>query len=94
MTWLAFLFIAIFGTILPFIFYFKALERMEASRVSITSTLEPVVAGIVAFLFIGESMGMLQVVGGALVVTGIVLLQRSPTPELTHRAVSDGGPLS
>jgi len=76
-TWLAFVYIAVFGTILPFVLYFKGLERMEASRVSITSTLEPVVAGVVAYVFIGETMGFLQIFGGALVLVAIVLLQQS-----------------
>ena len=93
LTWLAFLYIALLGTLVPFVLYFKALERIEASRASITSTLEPVIAGVVAFIFIGEKMGFLQVVGGALVVGGIILLQRSPTPEMVHRPVQDGGAL-
>jgi drug/metabolite transporter (DMT)-like permease len=91
--WLAFLFIAVFGTIVPYVLYFKSLERLEASRVSITSTLEPVVAGVIAYFFIGETMEFLQIMGGILVITAIVLLQQSPTPELTHRPVQDGGPL-
>jgi len=93
LTWLAFLYITLLGTLVPFVLYFKALERIEASRVSITSTLEPVVAGVVAFIFIGEKMGFLQMVGGALVIAGIILLQRSPTPEAAHRAVQNGGAL-
>ena len=80
-TWLAFLYVTVLGTIVPFLLYLKALERMEASRVSITSALEPVIAGVVAFLFIGEKMGPLQILGGALVIAAIILLQRSPTPE-------------
>lgn len=93
LTWLAFLYVALLGTIVPFVFYLEALKRMEASRVSITSTLEPMVAGVVAFLFIGENMSPLQLVGGVLVIGAIILLQRSPTPELAHRPVQDGGAL-
>lgn len=89
--WLAFLYIVVFGTIAPFVLYLKALEYMEASRVSITSTLEPFFAGLIAFLFIGETMGALQVLGGALVIAGIILLQRSPTPEAAHHTVHDVG---
>jgi len=93
LTWLAFVYVAVLGTSVPFVFYFKSLEHLEASRASITSTLEPVIAGIVAFLFIGEKMGFLQMAGGILVITAIILLQRSPTPDAVHHAVSDGGPL-
>ena len=85
-TWLALLYITVMGTIVPFVLYLKALEKMEASRVSITSALEPVVAGAVAFLFLGEAMGPLQTLGGGLVIAGIILLQRSPGrgPEQWH----------
>jgi drug/metabolite transporter (DMT)-like permease len=92
-TWLAFAYITVMGTIIPFVFYLLALEVMEASRVSITSTIEPVLAGVVAFIFLGEKMGPMQVLGGILVIGGIILLQRSPTPELTHRPVQNGGAL-
>jgi drug/metabolite transporter (DMT)-like permease len=77
--WLAFICIAILGTIVPFISYFKSLEGLEASRVVITSTFEPVVAGVASFLFLAEAMDILQLLGGALVLTAIVLLQRSPS---------------
>lgn len=91
--WLAFLYVAVLGTTVPFVLYLQALRYMEASRVSITSTFEPVFAGVVAFVFLSERMGFLQVVGGLLVITAIILLQRSPTPELAHHTVPDGGPL-
>jgi len=78
-TWLLFVYVALFGTILPFVLYFEALKRMEASRVSITSTLEPVIAGVVAYLFVGETMSLFQIIGGVLVLSGIVLLQQSPS---------------
>jgi len=78
--WLGFAYIAVFGTTVPFVLYFEGLNRMEASRVSITSTLEPVVAGVAAFFFVGEKMSILQVLGGILVLIGIILLQRNPSP--------------
>jgi drug/metabolite transporter (DMT)-like permease len=92
LVWLTFLYVTVFGTIVPFVFYFVALSRLEASRVSITSTLEPVVAGVVAFLFIGEKMGFLQVLGGILVIAAIVVLQRSHAPELPHHPVPNDHP--
>jgi drug/metabolite transporter (DMT)-like permease len=89
LTWLAFLYVTVLGTVVPFVLYFMSLAHLEASRTSITSTLEPVVAGVVAFIFLGEKMGFLQMIGGALVITAIILLQRSPSPEPAHRPVQD-----
>jgi drug/metabolite transporter (DMT)-like permease len=82
--WLAFAYVAVFGTVLPFVLYFEGLKRMEASRVSITSTLEPVVAGVAAYFFVGETMAFLQIFGGVLVLAGIVLLQQSPSSPTPH----------
>lgn len=84
LTWLAFGYIGVFGTIIPFVLYFEALKRLEASRVSITSTLEPVVAGVAAYFFVGERMAPLQILGGILVLAGIVLLQQGPAPLIPH----------
>jgi len=73
--WIAFLYIAIFSTLIPFGFYFKGIERVRATRTSITATWEPVVAGIAAYIVLGEVLQPLQVLGGIGVIAAIVLLQ-------------------
>lgn len=69
------LYIAVGGTILPFGLYYEGINRIRATRASITSTLEPIMAGIFSFLFLGEVMAPLQILGGAFVIGAIVLLQ-------------------
>jgi len=73
--WMAFLYIAIFSTLIPFGLYFKGIERIRATRASITATWEPVVAGMTAYFVLGEVLSPLQVVGGFGVIAAIVLLQ-------------------
>jgi drug/metabolite transporter (DMT)-like permease len=73
--WLAFLFIALFATLIPFGFYFKGMERIRATRASITSTWEPVVASLTAFLVLGETLHPWQVAGGISVIAAVILLQ-------------------
>ncbi len=73
--WIAFLYIAIFSTLIPFGLYFKGIERVRATRASITATWEPVVAGITAYFVLGEILFPLQVLGGIGVIAAIVLLQ-------------------
>ncbi|OGP78645.1 MAG: hypothetical protein A2V86_12340 [Deltaproteobacteria bacterium RBG_16_49_23] len=73
--WIAFLYIAIFSTLIPFGFYFKGMERIRATRASITSTWEPVVAGVAAYFVLGEVLYPLQVLGGIGVIAAVVLLQ-------------------
>jgi len=73
--WMAFFYIAIFSTLIPFGFYFKGVERIRAARASITATWEPVVAGFTAYLVLSETLYPLQVLGGIGVIVAIVLLQ-------------------
>ncbi|MGD2013923.1 MAG: EamA family transporter [Desulfobacterales bacterium] len=76
--WGCIAFIGIFGTIFPFGLYFKGIKRIKPTNASITATLEPISAGVVAALFLGEVMVPLQIVGGLIVIGSIVLLQLDP----------------
>jgi drug/metabolite transporter (DMT)-like permease len=73
--WIALLYIAIFSALIPFGFYFEGMKRIRATRASITSTWEPVVAGIAAYFILGEVLYPLQVLGGMGVIAAVVLLQ-------------------
>jgi len=83
--WMAFLYIAIFSTLIPFGLYFKGIERVRATRASITATWEPVVAGITAYFILEEVLFPLQVLGGIGVIAAIILLQmaKEKTPSST-----------
>ncbi len=63
------------GTILPFGLMIAALRFVSAPRASIIAMLEPVAATVVAWLWLGETLGPAQLGGGALVLAGIVLAQ-------------------
>ena len=78
--WGLIVFIGIFGTIFPFGLYFKAIKRIKPTNASITATLEPISAGVIAALFLGEVMVPLQIMGGLIVITSIIILQ-SNTPD-------------
>jgi drug/metabolite transporter (DMT)-like permease len=68
-------FIALGGTILPIGFYFKGIQLIRSTQASITATLEPVSAGVISYLLLGEKMGPLQILGGLLVLAAIIWLQ-------------------
>jgi len=68
-------FIATFGTVIPFGLYFKGINIIRATHASVTATLEPISAGVMATVFLGEVMQPLQVIGGLIVILSIVLLQ-------------------
>ena len=69
------LFIGICGTIFPFGLYFEGVKRIQPTHASITATLEPMSAGIIATVFLGEVMAPLQIIGGLIVIVSIILLQ-------------------
>ena len=72
------LFIGICGTIFPFGLYFEGIKRIQPTHASITATLEPISAGIIATVFLDEVMMPLQIVGGLLVIVSIIILQLKP----------------
>lgn len=79
--WAIFFLIGSAGTVLPFALYTFGLTYLPATQVSIISTMEPVVAAAAGLLFLGEILDWPQLVGGAVVVTGVVLVQqRSAAP--------------
>lgn len=73
--WLLVLYIALFGTLVPFGLYFLGINLIRSTRASITATLEPITAGFVSFFFLGEKLEMLQILGGLLVIASVILLQ-------------------
>jgi drug/metabolite transporter (DMT)-like permease len=74
-TWGWIVFVAVVGAILPFGLYYEGISRIRATRASITSTLEPIMAGVLSFIFLGEVLAPLQILGGVLVISSIILLQ-------------------
>jgi len=84
-TWGLILYLASFATVLPFGLYLMSLRHLEASRTNLTSTLEPVVAAALAWLVLGERLGPVQILGGAAVLGGLILLQVEQAP-LARRA--------
>lgn len=73
--WALALFTILLGTIASFGLSIAALRHLEATRVGITMTLEPVVATFVAWAWLDETLATPQLIGGAVVLTGILLAQ-------------------
>ena len=67
--------VVIIATVIPYLFSVGAVRLIPAARVGLTSTSEPVIAAVAAWLLIGQSLEVLQVVGGLIVVAGILVAQ-------------------
>ncbi len=65
------------GTIVPFSLSIAALKHLPATTVGIVATIEPVVAAVVAWVWLGEALVAVQIAGGVVVLVGIVLAETS-----------------
>lgn len=69
------LYVGLAGTLLPFLLFAWGLQRVRAERASIAATLEPVVAALVAWVWLGQALSPVQVLGGVLVVGAVLSLR-------------------
>ena len=72
-TWL-FLFLSAMATGLSWLFYFKALETGDVSRVAPIDKLSVPITILLAVLLLGESLSWKVVLGGALITLGTIVL--------------------
>lgn len=73
--WALVAFIVVIGTMVTFSLLTGSLRHISATRASIVATLEPVVATVIAWAWLGESFGPTQLLGGAIVIAGILVAQ-------------------
>jgi drug/metabolite transporter (DMT)-like permease len=73
--WALILWVIVLGSIVPFTLIVAGLRHVSATRVGIAAMLEPVVATIVAWAWLQESLSPVQLAGAAVVLVGILLAQ-------------------
>jgi drug/metabolite transporter (DMT)-like permease len=71
--WLLLVWIVLLGTVAPFALMFVALGRIGAPRAGLFGTAEPVLAGVVAWVVLGEVLSPAQLAGASVVFAGILL---------------------
>ena len=67
--------VIVVGTLLPFICMVAALRHIPAPRAAVVATLEPLLAGVFAWLILGEELAAVQLAGGAAVLAAVVWVQ-------------------
>ncbi|WP_435591693.1 EamA family transporter [Nocardia sp. bgisy118] len=73
--WLVLLALAVAGTVLPYLAGLRALRDLPAALAGVLSLVEPLVAAVLAWLLLGQSLGPTQLAGAAILLTGAVLVQ-------------------
>ncbi len=70
------LYLAVAGTLVPYILHTWALSLVEAYRISVVSLVEPVAAVALARIFLGEVLTPMQLVGAALILSAALVSSR------------------
>jgi len=66
----------VFVTVVPFLLLAEGIRRIGASREALITTIGPPVTLVLAFFLLGESMTWIQLAGSALVILGVLVLER------------------
>jgi drug/metabolite transporter (DMT)-like permease len=69
-------YVAVLGTLVPFVCIVGAVREVPASRVAVVATLEPVLAAAFAWPIHGQHLAAIQLLGGAIVVGAVIWVQR------------------
>lgn len=78
--WPDLLIAGLLGAGFPSLLFLVAIRLIGPVRTGILAMLEPVTGTVLAALILGETLGPIQLVGGALVIAAGVILQRAPGP--------------
>ncbi|WP_330182835.1 EamA family transporter [Nocardia sp. NBC_01503] len=85
--WLVLLTLAIAGTVLPYLAGLLALRDLPPALASVLAVVEPLVATALAWLLLGQSLELPQMVGAVIMLFGAMLVQLT-SPE-TAQAIPD-----
>jgi drug/metabolite transporter (DMT)-like permease len=84
--------LTVFSTVMPIVCFFAGLALVGPSTASIASTIEPPVTVGLAWLVFGETLGSVQLVGGAFVLSAVVLLQWRKASSSSRSRSADSPP--
>ena len=72
--WVALIWLGALGTAVAYLIFFRVIERWGATRTTLVTYVIPVVAIVLGFLFLDERLRPLELVGAALIIAGVVLV--------------------
>jgi drug/metabolite transporter (DMT)-like permease len=86
--WTALAWVVVLGTLAPYALEVAALRHVPATTTGIIGMCEPVVAAAIAWLWLDQVLSPVQLLGGALVLVGVTLVQLTG-PASTDAAAPD-----
>ena len=88
--WLALLMLAVAGTVLPYLAGLRALRDLPSALASVLALVEPLVAAVLAWMLLGQALGLMQLAGAVVLLTGAVLVQLAGPKPLPDGPMSPG----
>jgi drug/metabolite transporter (DMT)-like permease len=83
LAWLGVAYTILFTYVLGNVLWFNAIGRVGANRASLYANLQPFLGAAFAVVTLGETMGALQLIGGAVIAAGILLArERRPAASI------------
>jgi len=88
--WGGILGIGLISCVLPNVLYMCGLQKLEAGHAAILATIEPVVAAIVSFLFLGETFTLQKLLGIVLILSAVPVLNHNKKAGATEGKETSG----
>jgi drug/metabolite transporter (DMT)-like permease len=90
--WLALAFMGVFGTAIAYVWFYDGVSAIGPARTAVFINLVPVVAITLGVLLLGEKLQASMIVGAAMVVSGVWIINRAPaTPVAATSTASRPG---
>ena len=77
--WVLLAYVIIFGSMVPYLLVIRGIRLISASTSSVIGMLEPVLAGVFAWIWLSQSWSAIQLAGVAIVLAGIYIADRTKT---------------
>jgi drug/metabolite transporter (DMT)-like permease len=76
-SWLALIWLALLGTVVPYLAWFQGLSRVDASVAAVTLFIQPLLGTLLAVVLLGDQLTPYTIAGGLLIICSVYLLSRS-----------------
>jgi drug/metabolite transporter (DMT)-like permease len=84
--WLPIAYLAVFGTVLAFVFFYEGVRRIGSARATAFTLLIPIVGVLSSVAILDEEVGVNTVFGAVAVMAGLWLIQRRGTSPVSRDA--------
>jgi drug/metabolite transporter (DMT)-like permease len=73
--WIYLIALALVSTVMPVFALNSGIQKLGSTRASIIATFEPALTALLALIFLGERMEQMQLLGGAVIIASVILLE-------------------